>query len=286
MICCPKRQWPADTTARAGTVRLRAQIRVFVFALCAAFAAAPAAWADNPTFAELLARAKAQAAAGHRSAPPGDNMIETIAGMVDLAPTATPAQLEELVTLLDSDKPAHPQPGPVPPSPDTPPAAPPAPTSAAVNPPAPETPPAPPAPTSAAADTPYPANTSRTASLPATLENPSSGASGTAQPAQPSPRPKPPGDAAARAAALFDRGQAAEAKGDFSGARRLYGSAAEWGNAAAARSLGRLYDPAYIRLNAMGGVDPDPVLARSWYERAMRMGDPSAGPLLNALSTR
>ena len=89
-----------------------------------------------------------------------------------------------------------------------------------------------------------------------------------------------------RAAALYIRGQAAEAKGDISGARRLYGTAAERGNAAAARSLGRLYDPAYLQATAIGGVDPDPVLARSWYERAIKMGDPDAGALLRSLATR
>jgi TPR repeat protein len=37
---------------------------------------------------------------------------------------------------------------------------------------------------------------------------------------------------------------------------------------------------------ALGGIDPDPALARHWYERAVAMGDPVAGPLLEALALR
>ena len=57
-------------------------------------------------------------------------------------------------------------------------------------------------------------------------------------------------------------------------------------SAAAARNLGRLYDPAYLKQTAIGGVDPDAALAREWYERAFRLGDPEAGLLLEALSER
>jgi TPR repeat protein len=50
--------------------------------------------------------------------------------------------------------------------------------------------------------------------------------------------------------------------------------------------MGRLYDPAYIKETAIGGVDPDPALARQWYERAIRLGDAGAVPLLQAMSAR
>ena len=63
-------------------------------------------------------------------------------------------------------------------------------------------------------------------------------------------------------------------------ARRFYASAVQQGSAAAARNLGRLYDPIYIERTAMGGIDPDLALARHWYERAVAMGDPEAAPLL------
>ena len=90
----------------------------------------------------------------------------------------------------------------------------------------------------------------------------------------------------ARAALLFARGLDAERLGDLSVARRFYASAAAQGDAAAALHLGRLYDPAYLRGVALGGVDPNPALARAWYERAISLGDPAAGPLLEALSAR
>ena len=54
----------------------------------------------------------------------------------------------------------------------------------------------------------------------------------------------------------------------------------------AARNLGRLYDPLYLKQTAMGGIDPNPELARHWYEQAVTMGDAEAGPLLEALSLR
>jgi TPR repeat protein len=98
--------------------------------------------------------------------------------------------------------------------------------------------------------------------------------------------PQPPPAADSRAALLFARGLEAERRGDFSGARRFYLSSAQQGDAAAARNLGRLYDPAYLAQTALGGIDADPALAQRWYERAVRLGDADAGPLLEALSVR
>jgi TPR repeat protein len=89
-----------------------------------------------------------------------------------------------------------------------------------------------------------------------------------------------------RTVVLFARGLEAEHRGDISGARRFYLSAAQQGDAAAARNLGRLYDPAYLGQATLGGVDPDPVLAQQWYARAVHLGDPEAGALLEALSVR
>jgi TPR repeat protein len=98
------------------------------------------------------------------------------------------------------------------------------------------------------------------------------------------PLPLPAADS--RAGLLFARGLDAERRGDFSAARRFYLTSAQHGDAAAARNLGRLYDPAYLGQTALGGIDPDPALARRWYERAVRLGDADAGPLLEALSVR
>src|ERR1700692_4049443 len=61
------------------------------------------ALADDPNFADLLARAEAQAAAGHRWAPSGDNMTETVSAMMELISSATPEQLAELSDLLERD---------------------------------------------------------------------------------------------------------------------------------------------------------------------------------------
>ena len=66
-------------------------------------AAARPALADGPNFADLLARAEAQAAAGHRWAPSGDNMTETVSAMIALISSATPEQLAELSALLKRD---------------------------------------------------------------------------------------------------------------------------------------------------------------------------------------
>jgi hypothetical protein len=60
--------------------------------------------ADDPNFADLLARAKAQAAAGHQWAPSGDNVTETVGAMMKLISSATPEQLAELSNLLNSSR--------------------------------------------------------------------------------------------------------------------------------------------------------------------------------------
>jgi hypothetical protein len=77
---------------------------------------------------------------------------------------------------------------------------------------------------------------------------------------------------------LLARGNQAEQLGNFSGARRYYASAVQLGSATAARSLGRLYDPVFLKRTALGGIDPDLGQARHWYELAVAMGDPDAVP--------
>jgi TPR repeat protein len=89
-----------------------------------------------------------------------------------------------------------------------------------------------------------------------------------------------------RATDLLARGQEAEQLGDVSGARRFYASAVQLGSATAARNLGRLYDPVFLKRTALGGIDPDLWQARHWYELAIAMGDPEAAPLLEALALR
>jgi hypothetical protein len=237
-------------------------LRVFVVAGIALVFVSPTLAEEKPSFGDLLERAQAQAAAGHRWLPPGDNMTETIETMMDLIPSATPKQLAELSSLLQGDASQPPLPGTQ--------------LTPAARPVMAEKTPAPVLPASAAPPvSPPPAATSPSAALPtgvSPVDLPSAG-SGVG-------RPVP------RAVELLARGQEAERAGDVSGARRFYATAAGQGSAMAARSLGRLYDPAYLNQSALGGIDPDPALARHWYERAVAMGDTQAAPLLEALAAR
>jgi TPR repeat protein len=241
--------------------------------MAGAAALAPAwapAFARDASFADLLAKAEAQAAAGHRWSPPGDNMTETVAGMMDLISTATPQQLAELSALLEKDggpsareaASGQPRLAPAPP------------------PPAPVSPPARAQTSEPARLETSPAPRAQPAPPPAAVEpkRPTS-----AGPNAPAPNARAPN---ARAMELLTRGEEAEHLGDVSGARRFYASAASQGNAKAALSLGRLYDPAYLKQTALGGIDPDPAQARQWYERALALGNSEAGPLLEALSLR
>jgi hypothetical protein len=186
-------------------------------------------------------------------------MTETISAMMDMISTATPKQLADLSALLEGDSSRAP--------PSTPQVSRPVAAETAI---APE--PVAPKPPPAIALEPVSPKPSPAIAL---------------EPVPPRPAPAPvairPGP---RAADLFARGQEAERQGDVSGARRLYATAADQGSATAARSLGRLYDPGYLKQTALGGIDPDPALARHWYERAVAMGDAQAAPLLQALAAR
>ncbi len=373
-------------------------------------AAARPAFADGPSFADLLARAEAQAAAGHRWAPSGDNMTETVSAMMELISSATPEQLAELSDLLERDATRLPHPAaksesvsqsaspaaaepdravdqpaasaatsepdrpveqPAAPAarfeldrpverpavsaatsePDRPverPAAPaarfeldrpaerPAVSAARSEPERPvETPavsaarseperpverPTSPAPTlepngpegrpavSAARSEPdrpvaRPVMPTATAEPDRNVARPVVPAT-TSEPDRPAARPgaqamateperaitKPAASVARRlsprATDLLARGQEAEQLGDVSGARRFYASAVQLGSATAARNLGRLYDPVFLKRTALGGIDPDLGQARHWYELAVAMGDPDAAPLLEALALR
>ena len=320
-------------------------------------AAAHPAFADGPNFADLLARAKAQAAAGHRWAPSGDNMTETVSAMMALISSATPEQLAELSDLLEGDAKRLPHPaakseavsGPASPAaaaepdqadekPDLPPlnsepdrpvddplrrqpglswtglwntplgrrqprsqlgrsnrpAAPvarfeldrpverPA-VSAARSEPA-AAPTATSEPDRAVARPVVPATTSepdRRVPRPGVQAMATEPERAITRPGASSARlPSP------RATDLLGRGQQAEQLGDFSGARRFYASAVQLGSATAARDLGRLYDPVFLKRTTLGGIDPDLAQARHWYELAVAMGDPDAAPLLEALASR
>jgi hypothetical protein len=59
------------------------------------------AHAGEASFADLLARAHAQVAAGHEWEPDGDNAVETLVSLISLLPTATLEQRIDLLTLVD-----------------------------------------------------------------------------------------------------------------------------------------------------------------------------------------
>jgi TPR repeat protein len=300
-----------------GIVTMFMGIRLALFAMCAVLNLVVPAHAENQTFGELLTRAEAQAAAGHRWSPPDDNMTDTVIRMLDLLSTATPAEIAELSALLQSDNASRPNPGaasagaaktapassvePVAASPQVadepqianatvPPAEPPTGTTSASD-------------TAGAQATAVASAEPAPASLAPTLPAPIVPAPNMPAPNMAAPNVPPPNvnvpdqsapaatrtitpERAGRAAALYGRGVDAEKRGDLSGARRFYASAAELGDAAAARGLGRLYDPAYVSHTAIGGIDPDPTLARFWYNRAVSLGDAGAAPLLQALAAR
>jgi TPR repeat protein len=279
--------------------RIQAMIRRIALSGVIAAAASFPAGAQQLSFTDLLARAQAQAAAGHRWSPAGDNMTETIAGMMDIIATATPQQLADLSELLEknaSNPPARPAPAqslgaqtlPVDPAP-----APLATTEAA----SPQSNSPGSIPPQAAARQATPPRTAPIQLAPAAP--PSTGAQASLTPDQrpdvtqstaldrpAANRPRTVARPTPRALELYTRGRDAERQGNFSGARRFFASAAEQGSAAAARSLGRLYDPAYLQQTALGGIDADPTRARHWYERAIAMGDAEAGALLEALAVR
>jgi TPR repeat protein len=283
--------------------------------------------AEPRTFTDLLARAEAQAAAGHRWAPAGDNMAETVISMMDLIPTASPAEVAQLSALLESEK-SSPTAGQnsdvsseeqssrvqsalTPPA-AAPPAAAALPAVTAVAParaPSASQPPTRPAgrqdaynqvgpsqmaPGQMGSSPIWPGPTGLDQTGPDRTGSRQTGAispgPGQIKPIQMEPGlvgpPQTQPAADSRAGLLFARGLDAERRGDFSAARRFYLTSAQHGDAAAARNLGRLYDPAYLGQTALGGIDPDPALARRWYERAVRLGDADAGPLLEALSVR
>ena len=241
------------------------------------FALIPPAFAEDRTFASLLARAEAQAAAGHRWAPPGDNVTETVVDMMNLISSATPEQLSELAALLED--PPKPSPSPTPRDD----------VRTAIAPPAAQRTPVIPSFTPAQPLALAPAAPALVATTPVRpAVSPQAIETAAAVPLQPPVRPGSQLSPASgpRAKELLSRGQAAERLGDVSAARRFYSTAAQQGDPTAARSLGRLYDPVYLRQAALGGIDPNPELARYWYEQATVLGDAEAGPLLKSMSVR
>lgn len=67
------------------------------------------------------------------------------------------------------------------------------------------------------------------------------------------------------------------AAGDVAAARTMFERVAEAGDEAGAFALAETYDPTVLRtLHLRGGITPDPVRARRWYEKAKDMGSSAA----------
>jgi type II secretory pathway predicted ATPase ExeA len=83
-------------------------------------------------------------------------------------------------------------------------------------------------------------------------------------------------------AALMKRGDQSLDLGDIAAARLLFQRAADAGNAAAATSLGKTYDPNF----AAPGGKPDAARAADWYRKAIALGDTRAADMLKRLGGR
>ncbi|HTV36019.1 MAG TPA: SEL1-like repeat protein [Xanthobacteraceae bacterium] len=87
-------------------------------------------------------------------------------------------------------------------------------------------------------------------------------------------------------ARLVERGKSYLNDGDIASARLLLGRAAEAGSAEAALTLGSTFDPRVIQQLGAIGVSADPAQARAWYQKAARLGSPTAARQLSLLADR
>jgi type II secretory pathway predicted ATPase ExeA len=99
---------------------------------------------------------------------------------------------------------------------------------------------------------------------------------------QPSPTKSAETLPSALMAVLIKRGNEALDLGDISSARLLFQRAAEGGNAAAAVAMGKTYD----RNFTPAASAQDSARALEWYVKAVALGDPNAGGLLQRLVAR
>ncbi len=89
-----------------------------------------------------------------------------------------------------------------------------------------------------------------------------------------------------RAAALRSKGDDQLGQGNIASARLFYERAAEAGDAPAALALAATYDPEELDRLGARSVQPDPALARRWYERARQLGAAEAEEKLKRLGAR
>jgi hypothetical protein len=86
-------------------------------------------------------------------------------------------------------------------------------------------------------------------------------------------------------AALLKRADALIASGDVAAARLVLRRAADAGDAHAATTLAGTYDPAILEKLDVHGFVPDIAMARSWYEKAKKLGSAEAPQRLEMLAS-
>ena len=84
-------------------------------------------------------------------------------------------------------------------------------------------------------------------------------------------------------AGLMKRAKGLIAVGDFAPARLLLERAADAQEASAALLLAQTYDPAVLGKADERSITPDPAMARSWYQKAIRLGSADAQQRLSQL---
>jgi hypothetical protein len=84
---------------------------------------------------------------------------------------------------------------------------------------------------------------------------------------------------------LINDGHKKMREGDILAARKLYEQAAASGNAEAALSMGRSYDPSYFEKLSVKTGKPDPATAFEWYKQALEGGSTTAKVRIDALKT-
>jgi hypothetical protein len=85
---------------------------------------------------------------------------------------------------------------------------------------------------------------------------------------------------------LMKQGEQFIAAGDVVTARTAFQRAAEAGDAKAAVALGAAYDPTVLAKLGVVGISADVAKARSWYQKAEKLGSPEAKRRLEALADR
>jgi hypothetical protein len=85
---------------------------------------------------------------------------------------------------------------------------------------------------------------------------------------------------------LIEQGERFIAAGDLVTARIVFQRAAEAGDANAAVALGATYDPTVLAKLGVVGLSADVVKARSWYQKAEKLGSPEARRRLDILADR